>query len=215
MASPSALIVISKSETLAVRSCFSRSFLSVCSWFVFNSSTQKSLCLISSSFSFSSWAIMSSMAFFTRVKASRRTLYASVASRGLCSFWATVVSNMEAVARRFECSTPSFCTSAGLNVRVKRSCASSPLRMASAFETASISSWRVFWRSSHSRSVNWHFSFSIIKNCSSADSDFRVSSMSSFACAFFMSVVASSSVFVSICAWPAVISASFAAFRSS
>ena len=40
------------------KTCVSRSFFSVCSWFVVNSSVQKSMCLISSAFSFRSCAIM-------------------------------------------------------------------------------------------------------------------------------------------------------------
>eukprot|EP00418_Pyrodinium_bahamense_P062927 CAMPEP_0179097498 /NCGR_PEP_ID=MMETSP0796-20121207/44875_1 /TAXON_ID=73915 /ORGANISM="Pyrodinium bahamense, Strain pbaha01" /LENGTH=54 /DNA_ID=CAMNT_0020795239 /DNA_START=34 /DNA_END=198 /DNA_ORIENTATION=+ len=54
-----------------------------------------------------------------------------------------------------------------------------------------------------------------MRNCSSAESASRVSSMSSFAWAFFASVSASSSVFILSWAWPAAISASFAAFNSS
>mmetsp|Transcript_72281 Transcript_72281/g.233898 ORF Transcript_72281/g.233898 Transcript_72281/m.233898 type:complete len:246 (+) Transcript_72281:829-1566(+) len=209
-------MVISKSSIFASKSCFSRSFFSVCNWFVLNSSTQKSLCLISSSFSFKSCAIMSSMAFFTFEKASNRTLYARVANRGLCNFLAAAASMLEACSRRSECPFAiSSCKNAGLKVLLKRSCASSPLNTARALDTACISSWRVFWRSSHSLSVIWHFSFSIMRNSSSAASEARVSSMSSLACAFFASVSASSCVLVSICAWPAEISASFAAFKSS
>ena len=85
---------------------------------------------------------------------------------------------------------------------------SSELKTAKALEHASISNWRVFWRSSHSPSVIEHFSFNIIKNCSSADSDFLVSATSSFACAFFSSVSANSCVFESICSCPALISSS-------
>eukprot|EP00972_Heterocapsa_arctica_P083754 12341681-Heterocapsa_arctica.AAC.1 len=52
-----------------------------------------------------------------------------------------------------------------------------------------------FWLSSHSESVIEHVSFSIIKNNSPADRD--------------------AVILVSICAWPAAISSSLAAFRSS
>eukprot|EP00445_Apocalathium_hangoei_P048952 CAMPEP_0204031698 /NCGR_PEP_ID=MMETSP0360-20130528/64748_1 /ASSEMBLY_ACC=CAM_ASM_000342 /TAXON_ID=268821 /ORGANISM="Scrippsiella Hangoei, Strain SHTV-5" /LENGTH=54 /DNA_ID=CAMNT_0050975977 /DNA_START=22 /DNA_END=186 /DNA_ORIENTATION=- len=54
-----------------------------------------------------------------------------------------------------------------------------------------------------------------MRNCSSADKDALVSSTSTFAWAFFSSVSASSPVLASICDWPAAISASFAAFKSS
>mmetsp|Transcript_24564 Transcript_24564/g.52121 ORF Transcript_24564/g.52121 Transcript_24564/m.52121 type:complete len:205 (-) Transcript_24564:720-1334(-) len=158
---------------------------------------------------------MSSIAFFTRVKASRRTRLASVERRGLWSRWAAAASNLEAFVRRSEWVVLCSWTKAGLKVRVKRSWASSPLRTARALETASISSWRVFWRSSHSLSVIWHFSFNIMRNCSSAEREARVSSISCLDWLFFMSVSASSAVFVSICAVPAAISSSFAALRSS
>mmetsp|Transcript_19985 Transcript_19985/g.45530 ORF Transcript_19985/g.45530 Transcript_19985/m.45530 type:complete len:208 (-) Transcript_19985:897-1520(-) len=200
ISSVSVLMVSSKSSILAVRSCFSRSFFSVWSWFVLNSSTQKSLCFISSAFSLRSCAIMSSMAFLTRVKASRRTLYAKVASLGLCSLEAAAVRSFAAWSRRSDVPWDSSCRRAGLKVRVNRSCASSPLRTANALETACISSCRVFWRSSHSLSVIWHFSFNIMRNCSSAESELRVSSMSSLDWAFLASVSASSCVLVSICA---------------
>merc|ERR1719281_1587422 len=102
-----------------------------------------------------------------------------------------------------------------LKVRVKVSCASSLDKMASASLTALISPARAFWRSSHSWSVIWHVSFRFIKNFWSAESEFRVSSRSCFDCASFSSVSASSCVFVSFSSVPALISASFAALRSS
>eukprot|EP00429_Kryptoperidinium_foliaceum_P079266 CAMPEP_0176233174 /NCGR_PEP_ID=MMETSP0121_2-20121125/25684_1 /TAXON_ID=160619 /ORGANISM="Kryptoperidinium foliaceum, Strain CCMP 1326" /LENGTH=49 /DNA_ID= /DNA_START= /DNA_END= /DNA_ORIENTATION= len=49
-----------------------------------------------------------------------------------------------------------------------------------------------------------------MRNCSSAEREAFVSSKSVLACAFFSSVVANSSVFASICAWPAAISSSLA-----
>mmetsp|Transcript_71032 Transcript_71032/g.130942 ORF Transcript_71032/g.130942 Transcript_71032/m.130942 type:complete len:206 (-) Transcript_71032:199-816(-) len=158
---------------------------------------------------------MSSMAFFTCVNASRRTLTAKLASRGFFTFLATADSSFEASSRRVDCKLLLCCSKAGLKVLVNKSCASSVLRIASALDTASISAWRVFWRSSHSASVIEHFSLSIIRNCSSAESEFFVSSMSSLACAFFWSVVAFSADFLSIELLPAAISASFAAFKSS
>mmetsp|Transcript_105823 Transcript_105823/g.257102 ORF Transcript_105823/g.257102 Transcript_105823/m.257102 type:complete len:248 (-) Transcript_105823:37-780(-) len=213
--SPKLWIDISRSPILAVRSCSSRVFFSVCNWFWLNSVVQKSFCLISSCFSCSNWAIMSSMAFFTRSKAFKRTLVASAASRGLCIFCATAARSCEAFSRRLECAVLSCCRSEGLKVLVKRSCASSLLSTEMASETACISCCRVLCRSSHSLSVIWHLSFSIIRNCSSADNEALVSSMSSLAWAFFTSVSASSSVFLSSCDCAAAISASLAAFSSS
>ena len=58
-----------------------------------------------SAFSTRSWAIISSMAFLTLVKASRRTCVASVARRGLESLCATVDKSFEAFDRRSECIT--------------------------------------------------------------------------------------------------------------
>mmetsp|Transcript_96667 Transcript_96667/g.224124 ORF Transcript_96667/g.224124 Transcript_96667/m.224124 type:complete len:213 (-) Transcript_96667:1060-1698(-) len=82
-----------------------------------------------------------------------------------------------------------------------------------AWETAAISSCRVFWRSSHSLSVIWHFSFNIMRNFSPAEGEVRVSSVSCLACALFASVSVASSVLVSVCACSALTS-SFAAFNS-
>eukprot|EP00429_Kryptoperidinium_foliaceum_P073669 CAMPEP_0176212560 /NCGR_PEP_ID=MMETSP0121_2-20121125/15215_1 /TAXON_ID=160619 /ORGANISM="Kryptoperidinium foliaceum, Strain CCMP 1326" /LENGTH=82 /DNA_ID=CAMNT_0017551613 /DNA_START=14 /DNA_END=258 /DNA_ORIENTATION=+ len=82
---------------------------------------------------------MSSMAFFTRVNASNFTWYANVAKRGLCIFDAAADSTCAASWRRLDCTAPSRWSNAGLKVRVKRSCASSPLKTAKALETASIS----------------------------------------------------------------------------
>jgi len=112
-------MVPSKSSIFAARSCFARSFFSVCNSLVLNSSTQKSLCLISSSFSLVSCATMSSMAFFTRVKASKRTRTANVAKRGFCVFWATAERSLEACVRLSD--ELSVCKKDGLNVLVKRS----------------------------------------------------------------------------------------------
>mmetsp|Transcript_111994 Transcript_111994/g.316836 ORF Transcript_111994/g.316836 Transcript_111994/m.316836 type:complete len:216 (-) Transcript_111994:16-663(-) len=210
-----ASMVMPRSSILVSRSCFSRSFFSVCNAFALNSSTHQALCLTSRAFSSRRCAIMTSMAFFARAKASSRTLVAISASLGLRSRSAAAASRPEALLRRSLLADRPCCRSEGLKVRVKRSCASSPLRMERAFETASISSCRVFWRSSHSLSVIWHFSFSIIRNCSSAESDAFVSWVSCFACAFCSSVLASSCVLESICAWPASICACLAAFTSS
>lgn len=68
------MMVNSRPSIRAMRSCFSRSFFSIWSWFVLNSSTLKSLCLISSAFCLRSYATMSSMAFFDFAKASRSHL---------------------------------------------------------------------------------------------------------------------------------------------
>ena len=57
------------------------------------------------------------------------------------------------------------------NFDMRSSCLWSLLHRCRTLETASISSWRVFWRSSHSPSVMEHFSFSIIRNSSSAESE--------------------------------------------
>mmetsp|Transcript_86158 Transcript_86158/g.244032 ORF Transcript_86158/g.244032 Transcript_86158/m.244032 type:complete len:225 (+) Transcript_86158:788-1462(+) len=220
----SSSIVILRSSILASTSAFSRSLRSLWSWFWLNSSTQKSLCLISAAFSSWSCAIMSSMAFLTRSNASIRTRTARDDKRGLCNLRATSSSSLEARSRRAEWAAAALCTNAtpaplaapaGLKVLVKRSCASSPLRTAMALDTASISWLRVFWRASHSWSVIWHFSLSTIRNCSSAESAALVSSMSSLLCARRSSVSASSWVFLSTCAWPAWISACLAALRSS
>mmetsp|Transcript_157935 Transcript_157935/g.274166 ORF Transcript_157935/g.274166 Transcript_157935/m.274166 type:complete len:206 (+) Transcript_157935:197-814(+) len=158
---------------------------------------------------------MSSMAFFTRVKASMRTRSAKAARRGLCTLCETALSSFTACVRRNDDVELAAWAKEGLKVFVNKSCASSELRIDSALDTASISSCLVFCRSSHSLSVKVHFSLSIIRNCSSADRELLVSSMSSFDCAFFKSAVASELVFASICDMPAAISASFAALRSS
>mmetsp|Transcript_71031 Transcript_71031/g.130937 ORF Transcript_71031/g.130937 Transcript_71031/m.130937 type:complete len:206 (-) Transcript_71031:199-816(-) len=158
---------------------------------------------------------MSSMAFFTRVKASMRTRSAKAARRGLCTLCETALSSFTACVRRNDDVELAAWAKEGLKVFVNKSCASSELRIDSALDTASISSCLVFCRSSHSLSVKVHFSLSIIRNCSSAESEFFVSSMSSLACAFFWSVVAFSADFLSIELLPAAISASFAAFKSS
>eukprot|EP00427_Karlodinium_veneficum_P052397 CAMPEP_0169365376 /NCGR_PEP_ID=MMETSP1017-20121227/32521_1 /TAXON_ID=342587 /ORGANISM="Karlodinium micrum, Strain CCMP2283" /LENGTH=83 /DNA_ID=CAMNT_0009463183 /DNA_START=44 /DNA_END=295 /DNA_ORIENTATION=- len=83
---------------------------------------------------------MSSIAFLTRVKASKRTRTANVARRGFLSFCATACNSFEACVRRSDCMDASLCNKEGLKVLVKRSCASSVLKTAKAFETASISS---------------------------------------------------------------------------
>jgi len=85
---------------------------------------------------------MSSMAFFTRTKASSCTLMAMAARRGLLFFKAAVFKTLAAAERRSLVS--SSWMNAGLKVLVKRSCASSELNTARALEQASISSWRVF-----------------------------------------------------------------------
>mmetsp|Transcript_14706 Transcript_14706/g.26088 ORF Transcript_14706/g.26088 Transcript_14706/m.26088 type:complete len:213 (+) Transcript_14706:609-1247(+) len=198
---------ISSSKASMRDSVSSISRLALVVFFVFslNASTQKSFLTISSAFSFIRAAIMSSMAFFTLTKASKRTLVAMAARRGLPTFFATAESTFAAWERRSEFKDVSFCRSAGLKVFVKTSWASSPLKMATALETASISICRVFCRASHSASVAVHFSFSIKRNCSSAESEFFVSAKSSSACAIFASVSASSKVFLSTWFFPAAI----------
>ena len=74
---------------------------------------------------------------------------------------------------------------------------------------------RDFTRSSYSASDIWHVSFRFIRNFWSADRELRVSSRSCLSCASFASVSASSCVFLSFSSLPALISFSFAAFRSS
>mmetsp|Transcript_94911 Transcript_94911/g.306921 ORF Transcript_94911/g.306921 Transcript_94911/m.306921 type:complete len:210 (-) Transcript_94911:855-1484(-) len=209
-------MVRARSSIWAATSVFSRSLVSVCAVFVLNSSTQKSLCLISAAFSLPSWRIMSSMAFLTRSKASSLTLVARADRYGEWNFLALNSSTRAAAVRRLLISAP-LCTwtNDGLKVFVNRSCASSPDRTAKALETASISNWRVFCLSSHSPSVIWHFSFSMAKNCSSAVSDSLVSLMSSLDCAFFSSVSARVWVLAPIWSWPLLISSSFATLRSS
>ena len=81
---------------LAIRSYISLSIFSVCSWLVLNPSIQKSLRLIASSFSLSNCSTISSIAFFTRVRASRCTLYAKFCNFGLLGFFATLYSSMAA-----------------------------------------------------------------------------------------------------------------------
>mmetsp|Transcript_31813 Transcript_31813/g.85149 ORF Transcript_31813/g.85149 Transcript_31813/m.85149 type:complete len:231 (+) Transcript_31813:587-1279(+) len=197
MASVRSLMVLSSVSIWASSSCFARSFFSVCSWFSENPLTQKSLCLISTSFSLRSAAIMSSIAFFTRSNASSFTRVARVDRRGLCSLAAARDSTSEACSRREDRVLTRACASDGLNVLVKRLCTSSELRAASALETASISRARVFWRVSHSESVILHLSLRSIKNFSSALKEFFVSPMSCFEWANRSSVSASSCVFLS------------------
>merc|ERR1719428_2524860 len=79
----SSSMVVVRSEISASSSEISRALSSDSRSFVFKPSVQKSLCLISSAFSFKSAAIISSMAAFTFVNASRRTRAASAAKRGL------------------------------------------------------------------------------------------------------------------------------------
>ena len=68
--------------------------------------------------SFKSCATISSIAFFTRVKASKRTRTAKVASRGLFILRATAERSFDACARRSECMEFSFCNRDGLKVLV-------------------------------------------------------------------------------------------------
>mmetsp|Transcript_31812 Transcript_31812/g.85143 ORF Transcript_31812/g.85143 Transcript_31812/m.85143 type:complete len:284 (+) Transcript_31812:626-1477(+) len=215
MASVRSLMVLSSVSIWASSSCFARSFFSVCSWFSENPLTQKSLCLISTSFSLRSAAIMSSIAFFTRSNASSFTRVARLDNRGLCSLAAARASIREACSRREEPVLRRTCASVGLNVLVNTSWDSSELRIASAFETASISRDRVFWRVSHSESVMEHLSFSSMRNFWSAPREFLVSSMSVLELARRWSVSASSCVLLLTCSCPAATCASFAALSSS
>mmetsp|Transcript_86153 Transcript_86153/g.244013 ORF Transcript_86153/g.244013 Transcript_86153/m.244013 type:complete len:208 (+) Transcript_86153:215-838(+) len=207
-------MVVSRAAILARTSFFTNSVCCVSKAFWSNSSMHQSLFLTSAAISSCKALTRSSIAFLTFSNASSLTLVARAARRGECNLdaWAA---RSPAAWRRSPERCRRVCRRAGLKVRVKVSWASSPLRMARAFETASISAARVFCRASHSWSVIWHFSLSTIRNCSSAESAALVSSMSSLLCARRSSVSASSWVFLSTCAWPAWISACLAALRSS
>mmetsp|Transcript_21695 Transcript_21695/g.67668 ORF Transcript_21695/g.67668 Transcript_21695/m.67668 type:complete len:214 (-) Transcript_21695:723-1364(-) len=176
---------------------------------------QKSLCLISSFFSCTSSAIWPSRAFFTRLKASIRTLYASAASFGLPSRRAAAAKRSAACARPADRRSARRCSREVPSVRSKRACDLSELSTAMALETASISTWRAFWRTSNSLSVLEHLLLRVARNSSSAASWLRVSSRSSLLSAFSLSVAARSCVLLSSCSCPAAISASLAFFSSS
>merc|ERR1719337_509898 len=79
----SSSIWVVRSAIFAVSSSMSRCFSSASRSFVFIASVQKSLCLISSFFSLRRASIISSIAAFTFVNASRRTRLASAERRGL------------------------------------------------------------------------------------------------------------------------------------
>mmetsp|Transcript_86152 Transcript_86152/g.244010 ORF Transcript_86152/g.244010 Transcript_86152/m.244010 type:complete len:208 (+) Transcript_86152:215-838(+) len=207
-------MVVSRARILARTSFFVNSVCCVSRALWSNSSMHQSLFLTSAAISSCRAFTRSSIAFFTFSNASSCMLVARAARRGECNFDAVAASS-SAAWRRSPVRRRRVCRKAGLNVRVNVSWASSPLRMANALETASISAARVFCRASHSWSVIWHFSLSTIRNCSSAESAALVSSMSSLLCARRSSVSASSWVFLSTCAWPAWISACLAALRSS
>mmetsp|Transcript_80421 Transcript_80421/g.206986 ORF Transcript_80421/g.206986 Transcript_80421/m.206986 type:complete len:307 (+) Transcript_80421:430-1350(+) len=213
MVSLSPWMLISSPSILVSSPALVWSSLAVMRSLVLSSSMQKSRCLTSSSFSSRSCETMSSIAFFTRVKASRRAEVASAESFGLPVRAAALASTAAARSRR---SVDLVCSSAAaLKVLLKRSRASSLCRIEMALATAASSSARDVWRCSQSWSVMLHFCFSSMRNRSSALSDAWVSSLSSLACASVSSAVASCCFLSCRVAWPALISASFAAFTSA
>ena len=87
---------------LVMRSDFSRSLYSVWSWLVLNSSTHKSLCLISSAFGFDIAATMSSVAFLSFVKAPIFTHVTAAAKPKLFAILATRENTSDALHKSSE-----------------------------------------------------------------------------------------------------------------
>mmetsp|Transcript_7231 Transcript_7231/g.8987 ORF Transcript_7231/g.8987 Transcript_7231/m.8987 type:complete len:295 (+) Transcript_7231:657-1541(+) len=195
--------------SFAKRAALVRVFSSVFNSFLRNSSTQKSFCSTSSACSFFRAKTMSSMAFLTLVNLSIFICMAKLKTRGSLAFdkakaaWETLEDSLDS------------CRKDGLKVLAKFSWASSASKISTALEMASVSSARVFWRSSHCWSISAHCFFTSSTNDKSVPSAPSVSLISCFLMARSSSALAFSSFLVSICLVPALISSVFAAARAS
>mmetsp|Transcript_16070 Transcript_16070/g.27318 ORF Transcript_16070/g.27318 Transcript_16070/m.27318 type:complete len:269 (+) Transcript_16070:833-1639(+) len=150
---------------------------------------------------------MSSMAFLTLVNLSIFICIAKLKTRGSLA--------LARAAAALDTREDSLDSCRKLKVLAKFSCASSASRISTALEIASVSSARVFWRSSHWASMSAHCFFTSSTNDRSVPSAPWVSLISCFLMARSSSALAFSSFFVSICLVPALISSVFAAARAS
>mmetsp|Transcript_76589 Transcript_76589/g.144290 ORF Transcript_76589/g.144290 Transcript_76589/m.144290 type:complete len:257 (-) Transcript_76589:838-1608(-) len=201
----------------AVRSSFSLVATLIESSVLSITDKQYSFFSYSAACSFFRSAIILSIISLTFVKESSRMRTASDASIQLPCFFAVRITRCIAlfIILLFALSAtawPSICKK--LNVLPKSARASSPMRIFSVSERATISSSRALTRLANSSSAVLQFSSNVNKNFSSAVREFVVDSISSLAVASVATASANLALFESTCDSAAAISANFDAFRS-
>mmetsp|Transcript_29736 Transcript_29736/g.85551 ORF Transcript_29736/g.85551 Transcript_29736/m.85551 type:complete len:256 (+) Transcript_29736:598-1365(+) len=215
MASSKVLMSCSKDSIFASKSLFRSVALAIATSVSWNSALHQSLFLTSCACCSFNMATISSIAFFTFVKASSSTLVAKMDNMGLFVFCAVLRSN--SAARRRSCEAPRTAATWTKLLKVLdiASFASSPDKISIASETALISAMRAALRSSKSLLASEHVFFMLAKKrWSSASTPFSCA-RSSLAWAWELAAFASWSFLSSSIFWPFSISAVFAAFSSA
>mmetsp|Transcript_87133 Transcript_87133/g.230709 ORF Transcript_87133/g.230709 Transcript_87133/m.230709 type:complete len:272 (-) Transcript_87133:970-1785(-) len=212
MPSSSVWTLDSSSLALACMSDFRSSVFALVISFCCSSALHQSTFFTSSACWVFRVAIMSSIAFFTFVKASSSTEVARIDSWGLCAFFAT---SRSLSAARLRFTSTSFACWMKLYVPVMASRASSSVRIWMVCATASISCMRNFLRSSKFLSAVSQVAFMLSRNFWFSDREASSWARSSFASARLLVAVASSSSFCSSIFSPASISMVLAERSSS